>query len=47
MGNYVSVEAFLLLEKMHLIFMWLTFTLYFRKTIVKNAVKQTILFLAC
>ena len=42
-----SVEAFLLCEKMWLIFAWLTLTLSFCKGIVKEVVKQTIWILAC
>ena len=42
-----SVEAFLLCEKIWLIFAWLTLTLSFCKGIVKEVAKQTIWFLAC
>ena len=42
-----SLEAFLLCEKMQIIFVCLTFTLSFRKGIMKDVVKQTIWLLAC
>ena len=43
----MCVEAFLLHEKIWLIFVWLTFTLFFCKAIMKDAVKQIIGFLGC
>ena len=43
----MCVEAFLLHEKIWLIFVWLTFTLFFCKAIVKDAVKQMLGFLGC